>query len=100
MERSFFSWETNQHTITCYTYKASAAEHVLSHRFSLCLLIFPTIFNLFQLLTAALPILCFMAEGPSRNPIVNNPLTDEDTGNDFGAETSLQQLLLRPMAPP
>jgi hypothetical protein len=28
-----------------------------------------------------------MAEGPSRYPIVTNPLADEDTGNDSGAES-------------
>jgi hypothetical protein len=51
------------------------------------LLIFPATFNLFQLLAAALPILCFMAEGPSHDPIVTNPPADEDTGNDSGAES-------------
>jgi hypothetical protein len=35
----------------------------------------------------ALPILCSMAERPSRDPIVANPSVDEDTGNDSGAES-------------
>jgi hypothetical protein len=52
-----------------------------------CLLIFPITFNLFQLLIAALPILCFMAEGPFHDPIVTNPPADEDTGNDSGEES-------------
>jgi hypothetical protein len=51
------------------------------------LLIFPATFNLFQLLAAALPIMCFMAEGPSRDPIVTNPPADEDIGNDSRAES-------------
>jgi hypothetical protein len=52
-----------------------------------CLLIFPTTFNLFQLLIAALPIMCFMAEEPFHDPIINNPSTEEDTRNDFGVES-------------
>jgi hypothetical protein len=52
-----------------------------------CLLIFPATFNLFQLLTAALPILHSMDEGPSHDPIVANPSADEDTRNDSGAES-------------
>jgi hypothetical protein len=52
-----------------------------------CLLIFPATFNLFQLLAAILPILHFMAKGPSRDPIVTNPPADEDTENDSGAES-------------
>jgi hypothetical protein len=52
-----------------------------------CLLIFLATFNLFQLLTAALPIPRFMAEGPSRDPIVTNAPVDKDTGNDSGAES-------------
>jgi hypothetical protein len=52
-----------------------------------CLLIFPATFNLFQLLAAALPILCSMAEGPSHDPIIANPSADEDTGNDSRAES-------------
>jgi hypothetical protein len=52
-----------------------------------CLLIFAATFNLFPLLIAALPILRFMAEGPSRDPIVANPPTDRDTGNDARAES-------------
>jgi hypothetical protein len=51
------------------------------------LLIFPATFNLFQLLAAALPILCFMAEGPSRDPIITNPPANEEPENDSGAET-------------
>jgi hypothetical protein len=31
----FFSREMNHHTVTYFTYKASVAEHILSHRFSL-----------------------------------------------------------------
>jgi hypothetical protein len=85
MEMPLFSRETNHHTITYYTYKSGAAEHVSSHRF--CLLIFPATFNLFHLLAVALPILCFMAEGPSHDPIVTNPLADKDTEDDSGAES-------------
>jgi hypothetical protein len=51
------------------------------------LLIFPPTFNLFQILAAALPILCFMDEGPSHDPIVTNPPTDEDIRNDSRAES-------------
>jgi hypothetical protein len=51
------------------------------------LLIFPATFNLFQLLAMALLILCSMAKGPSRDPIVTNPPTDEDTGNNSGVES-------------
>jgi hypothetical protein len=29
-----FSQETDRHTVACYNYKAGAAEHVSSHRFS------------------------------------------------------------------
>jgi hypothetical protein len=61
-----------------------STSHAIASRS--CLLIFPTTFNLFQLLTAALPILCFMAEGPSRDPIVTNPPADEYIGNDSRAE--------------
>jgi hypothetical protein len=46
-----------------------------------CLLIFPSTFNFFQLLTTALPILCFMTEGPSHDHIVT------DYGADYGAES-------------
>jgi hypothetical protein len=60
----------------------STSRPIASHSY---LLIFSATFNLFQLLTAALPVLRSMAEGPSRDPIVANPLADEDTGNDFGA---------------
>jgi hypothetical protein len=60
-------------------------SHLIASRS--CLLIFPTTFNLFQLLTAALPILCFMAEGPSRDPIITNPPADEYIGNDSRAES-------------
>jgi hypothetical protein len=35
----------------------------------------------------ALPILCFMARGPSRDPIVTNPPVDKDTENGSGAES-------------
>jgi hypothetical protein len=52
-----------------------------------CLLIFPATFTLFQLLAAAISILCFMAEGPSHDPIITNPPADEDTGNDSWAES-------------
>jgi hypothetical protein len=52
-----------------------------------CLLIFAATFNLFLLLTVALLILRFMAEGPSYDPIVINPPADEDTGKDSGAES-------------
>jgi hypothetical protein len=38
--------------------------------------------------------MCFMAEGPSRDPIITNPSADEDTGNDSGMKALLQQLLL------
>jgi hypothetical protein len=31
--------------------------------------------------------MCFMAEGPSHDPIVTNPPTDEDTRNDSGAKS-------------
>jgi hypothetical protein len=51
------------------------------------LLIFPTTFNLFQLLAVALPILYFMAEEPSRDPIITSSLADEDTENDSRAES-------------
>jgi hypothetical protein len=33
--KGHFSREMNHHTVICYTYKAGAAEHVSSHRFSL-----------------------------------------------------------------
>jgi hypothetical protein len=62
----------------------STSRHIASRSF---LLIFPATFNIFQLLTAALPIMCFMAEGPSHDPIITNPLVDEDTGNDTGVES-------------
>jgi hypothetical protein len=52
-----------------------------------CLLIFPATFNHFQLLVAALPILCSMAKGPSCDPIVANPPIGEDTRNDSRAES-------------
>jgi hypothetical protein len=52
-----------------------------------CLLIFSATFNLFQLLAAALPILCFMTEGPSHDPIVTNSSADEDTGNNSRVES-------------
>jgi hypothetical protein len=52
-----------------------------------CLLIFPATFNLFQLLAITLPILRSMAEGHSHDPIIANPPTDEDTGNDSRAES-------------
>jgi hypothetical protein len=77
----------NHHTVACYTYKVSAAEHVLSHRFSLLPSHLSYYFQSFQLLSAALPILCFMAEGPSHDPIITNPLADEDTRNDYGVES-------------
>jgi hypothetical protein len=35
----------------------------------------------------ALSILCFMAEGPSHDPIVTNPPADKDTENNSGAES-------------
>jgi hypothetical protein len=31
--------------------------------------------------------MCFMAEGPSRDPIITNPSADEDTGNDSGMKS-------------
>jgi hypothetical protein len=62
-----------------------STSRLIASRFYL--LIFPSTFNLFQLLVAALPILRSMAEGPSHNPIVANPSTDEDTGNDSGVES-------------
>jgi hypothetical protein len=52
-----------------------------------CLLILPATFNIFQLLATALPILRFMAKGPSRDPIVTNPSAEEDTRNDSGEES-------------
>jgi hypothetical protein len=52
-----------------------------------CLLIFLATFNLFQLLAMAFPILGFMAEEPSHDPIVSNLSTDEDTRKDFGVES-------------
>jgi hypothetical protein len=51
------------------------------------LLIFLATFNLFQLLATAFPILGFMAEEPSHDPIVSSLSTDEDTGKDFGVES-------------
>jgi hypothetical protein len=51
-----------------------------------CLLIFPATINLFQLLAASL-ILRSMAEGPSRDPTIANPPTNEDTGATLWAES-------------
>jgi hypothetical protein len=62
----------------------STSRLIASHFY---LLIFPSTFNLFQLLAAALPILRSMAEGPSHDPIVANPSTNEDTRNDSGVES-------------
>jgi hypothetical protein len=77
----------NRHTIAYYTYKAGAAKHVSSHRFSLMPSHLFCYFQSFSTTHSALPILCFMAEGPSHDPIVTNPSADEDTGNDSGTES-------------
>jgi hypothetical protein len=81
-----FSWEMNHHPIICHTYKASAAEQVSSHHFSLLPSHLSCYFQSFSATCYITSIMRSMAEGPSRDPTITNPPADEHTGSDSGVE--------------
>jgi hypothetical protein len=83
----FFLRETNCHIVACCTYNAGAAEHVLSHRFSLLPYHLSCYFQSSLATCCTAPTLHSMVKGPTRDPTVANPLADEDTGSDSGAES-------------
>jgi hypothetical protein len=71
----------NCHTVIYRAYKASAAEHVSSHYFSLLASHLSCYFQSFSDICYISSILRSMAKGPFCNPTVTNPPNDEDTGN-------------------
>jgi hypothetical protein len=86
-ERHLFSREMNRRTVACCAYKAGAAEHVSSHRFSLLPSHLSCYFQSFPATCCITPILRPMAEGPSRDPTVASSPVDEDTESDSGPES-------------